>query len=505
LITSLNDHSTIPEYNNHHMNENPANSPSIDGSRWYLACICLVASLGGFLFGFDTAVISGTVGRVAEQFGLSNIQQGWFTSAALIGCIVGALCAGWLGDRFGRKPSLIAAAVLFFFSALFSAFPPDFSGLIVARMFGGIGVGMASVLGPMYISELAPPKWRGRLVACYQLSIVLGILLAYLSNLLIVRYAQSNPDAFGGDGLLHQALVSQVWRGMFGAEMVPALLFFLLLFFVPESPRWLIRKGDVQGGLDKLTRISGSEVARRELAEIQNAPSQARGTLAGLFRPGLRLALLVGVMLSVFGQLSGVNIVIYYGPIILAAAGFAEVATLLGQVGFGLINLIFTVLAIFLIDRLGRRPLLISGMAVVTISLTVIGGLFLSAGAESVLAADGDGGGISRSTGILIGAMICVYVAAIAFSISAVIWVITPEIFPNHMRGRAVSLCVFANWSTNAFSAFVFPWYVASFGMHTGFFTSAAICFVATLFFWRFVPETKGKSLEQIETLWTKN
>ncbi len=487
------------------MNNAPPNSTPATGSNKYLASICMVGSLGGLLFGFDTAVISGTVERVTGQFGLNDIQQGWFTSAALIGCIAGALGSGWLGDRFGRKPILIAAAVLFFFSALFSAFPPGFSGLIAARMLGGIAVGMASVLGPMYISELAPPKWRGRLVACYQLSIVLGILFAYLSNLLLVRYAQSHPVAFGGEGTLHLTLVSEVWRAMFGAEMLPALLFFLLLFFVPESPRWLIRAGAVESGLDKLTRISGSEMAQRELAEIQDSLSHEEGTLAELFRPGLRLALLVGVMLAVFGQLSGVNIVVYYGPKILAAAGFAEAATLLGQVGFGLINLVFTILAMLFIDRFGRRPLLISGMAVVTISLAIIGGLFLSAGAESALAVDGDGGEISRGTGIWIGVMICVYVAAIAFSICAVIWVLTPEIFPNHVRGRAVSLCTFANWSTNAFSAFAFPWYVATFGMHTGFFTSAAICLVATLFFWKFVPETKGKSLEKIEKLWTRD
>lgn len=471
-------------------------------SHTYLAFICMVASLGGLLFGFDTAVISGTVGRVTGQFGLSDLQLGWFTSAALVGCIPGALAAGGLGDRFGRKPVLIVAAVLFFVSALFSAFPPGFNGLIVARMLGGIGVGMASVLGPMYISELAPPKWRGRLVACYQLSIVLGILAAYLSNLWILHYAQANPGAFGGAGILHLVLVGEVWRGMFGAEMLPALLFFVLLFFVPESPRWLIKSGAVEEGLDKLTRISGTATARRELEEIQNSLAHEEGSLAELFRPGLRMALLVGVMLSVFGQLSGVNIVVYYGPKILAAAGFAEAAALLGQVGFGLINLIFTILAMFFIDRLGRRPLLIGGMAVVTVSLAVIGGMFFSAGAESALGAEGGSAEISRATGIWIGVMICIYIAAIAFSICAVIWVLTPEIFPNRVRGRAASLCTFSNWSTNAFSAFAFPWYVASFGMHTGFFTSAAICLVATLFFWKFVPETKGRSLEEIEKLW---
>ncbi len=474
------------------------------GSAPYLVGVCLVASLGGLLFGFDTAVISGTVERVTGQFGLSDLQQGWFTSAALVGCILGAAIAGWLGDRFGRKPNLIVAATLFFISALFSAIPPDFSVLIVARMVGGIGVGMASVFAPLYISELSPPKWRGRLVAFYQLSIVLGILLAYLSNWLIVSYAQADPSAWGNEGLLYRALVAEPWRAMFGAEMLPAGLFFGLLFFVPESPRWLIQDGRQDTGLRLLARLSGAAEARLEFDNIRQAMSREKGSIAELFRPGLRIALLVGVMLSVFGQLSGVNIVVYYGPKILAAAGFEEVATLLGQVGFGLINLIFTILALLLIDHLGRRPLLVGGMAVVTVALAIIGGLFLFGGAESALTEDAAGLTVSRTTGIWIGVMICVYMAAIAFSICAVIWVLTPEIFPNRVRGRAVSICTFANWTTNAFSAFAFPWYVATFGMHTGFFTSAVICLVATVFFFRLVPETKGKSLEEIERSWCR-
>ena len=474
------------------------------GSATYLAGVCLVASLGGFLFGFDTAVISGTVERVKAQFSLNDLQQGWFTSSALTGCIFGALGSGWLGDRFGRKPNIIVAAMLFFISALLSAIPPTFLVLVVARMIGGVGVGMASVLGPMYISEISPPKWRGRLVAFYQLSIVLGILLAYLSNWLILQSAKANPAALGDEGLLRRVLVDELWRAMFGAEMIPATLFFLLLFFVPESPRWLIRAGRQDAGFRLLARISGARTARRELTDIRQAVPREEGSLIELFRPGLRMAMLVGVMLSVFGQLSGVNIVVYYGPKILAAAGFEEVATLLGQVGFGLINLIFTIAALLLIDHLGRRPLLIGGMAVVTVSLAIIGGLFLYGGPESALGEDAANAPISRSTGIWIGVMICVYMAAIAFSICAVIWVLTPEIFPNRVRGRAASICTFANWSTNAFSAFAFPWYVATFGMHTGFFTSACICLVATAFFFRFVPETKGKSLEEIERSWNR-
>ncbi|MDZ7616149.1 MAG: sugar porter family MFS transporter [Patescibacteria group bacterium] len=476
----------------------PPTPTSARGSAPFLAAVCLVASLGGLLFGFDTAVISGTVERVAEQYALTHVMQGWFTSSALLGCIVGAAVAGMLGDRFGRKPVLIVSAFCFFVSALYSTIPPTFTILVLARMLGGLGVGMASVLAPMYIAEFAPPRLRGRLVALYQLSIVLGILAAYCSNWCLVEYSAARPDAFGNEGMLHRVLVAEVWRAMFGAEMLPASLFLLLLLFVPESPRWLAKEGRNDAAVAILSRVGGREVAQRQMAEIQASLDHEEGTWAELFKPGLRTALLVGVMLSVFGQLSGVNIVVYYGPKILATAGYDDVASLLGQVGFGLINLVFTIVALLVIDRWGRRPLLLGGMAGVTVVLAVIGGLFLAGDAEGAMA----GGAVSKTLGLWIGVMICVYMACIALSICAVIWVLTPEIFPNRVRGRGVSIATLANWSTNAFSAFAFPWYVAHFGMYTGFFTSAAICLVATVFFWRFVPETKGKTLEEIERHW---
>jgi MFS transporter, SP family, arabinose:H+ symporter len=481
------------------MTSHPPPESSVQGSPAFLAAVCLVASLGGLLFGFDTAVISGTVERVKQQYGLTELLEGWFTSSALVGCILGAAVAGLLGDRFGRKPILLVSSVFLFVSALYSAIPPTFTVLVIARWIGGIGVGMASVLAPLYISEFAPPRYRGRLVAFYQLSIVMGILLAYLSNWLILRFAQNNPTAFGGQGVWHWTLVAQSWRGMFGAEMVPCVLFFVLLLFVPESPRWLLKAGYEARGLELLTRVSGAATARRELAEIQAGLAGETGSLRELLRPGLRLALLVGVMLSVFGQLSGVNIVVYYGPKILAAAGYQDTAALLSQAGFGVINLVFTILALLVIDRWGRRPLLIGGMAVVTVALAVLGALFLF-GARP--AGPGEVAVVSKAIGLWIGLVICVYMACIALSICAVIWVLTPEIFPNRIRGRAASIATFANWSTNAASAQLFPWYSAHLGMHTAFFTSAAICTVATLFFWKYVPETKGRSLEEIEKSW---
>jgi len=460
----------------------------------YLALVCLVASLGGLLFGFDTAVISGTVQRVQEQFSLNDWMQGWFTSSALVGCIFGAAIAGTLGDRFGRKPVLFAAGLFFLVSAIYSTVPHTFGVLVLARLSCGIGIGMASVIAPMYISEFAPQAWRGRLVAFYQLSIVIGILLAYLSNWLLLRFAQAHPLAFTNWPSLHWIMVSEYWRAMFGAEMAPAALFLLLLFCVPETPRWLIQAGREGQGLEILKRIGGAETAAQQLAQIKNTTESTRASIGELFEPGLRRALLLGILLSVFGQLSGVNIVVYYGPKILAAAGFQNAGALLAQVGFGFINLIFTVLALLIIDRVGRRPLLISGMGVVTLALLAIGCVFLFA--------VHNGSTVSGAVGLWIGGLICLYVAAIAFSICAVIWVLTPEIFPNRVRGRAMSLATFANWTTNAFSAWAFPWYVAKYGMPVFFFTAAGICLVAASYYWAGVPETKGRSLEEIENLW---
>ena len=459
----------------------------IKGSVWFLAMVCLVASLGGFLFGFDTAVISGTVEMVELKFDLTKLQVGWFTGSALIGCIVGAMSAGVLGDRFGRKPVLIFAAVMFFVSALGSMVPPNFQFLIVARLIGGVGVGTASVLAPLFISEFSPAKYRGRLVALYQLSIVIGILLAYFSNWCLNGYAQNHAGQVG-DTFLGWVVVDETWRGMFGTEMIPALGFIILLFFVPESPRWLFKVKRSDSALNILSKVLGSTEANREKQEIINGLKHEEGSIRELFQPGLRTALMVGVGLSVFGQLSGVNIVVYYGPSILKDVGFGTGSALQFQVLFGVINLVFTIIALCVIDKLGRRPLLIGGMAVVSVSLATVGLLFISGG----------------SLKLLIVVVLCIYMGCIALSICAVIWVLTPEIFPNAIRARAASIATLSNWATNWLSAYLFPAYVDKLGNGAGFLTFAVICAVATVFFWKFVPETKGKSLEEIEQLWKK-
>jgi len=453
----------------------------------YLGAVCLVASIGGLLFGFDTAVISGTVTSVKAQYLLSDLQEGWFGSSALVGCILGAAVAGLISDRFGRKPALLASALFFLLSALVAAVAPDFNWLVWGRIIGGLGVGIASVAAPMYISEFSPPGIRGRLVAFYQLSIVVGILVAYLSNWLLNGFATGHPEAFAGTGWFHRIMIAEVWRAMFGVGVVPAVAFLGLLLVMPESPRWLIKEGHLDAAFTILSRIEGASVAQKDMAEISQAEKEEGGTLRELFKPGLRVALLVGLGLSVFGQLSGVNIVVYYGPRILTGAAFSAAVALQCQVVLGLVNLLFTLVAIWKVDSWGRRPLLIWGMAVVSLSI----------GATAVLY-------YVKAPALAIVAMLCVYVACLAISICGVIWVLTSEIFPNRVRGRAVSICIFANWGTNWLSAFLFPWYVEKFGLASGFASFAVICAGATLFFYYLVPETKGKSLEEIEKHWLR-
>ena len=457
-------------------------------SNSFIAAVCSIGSLGGLLFGFDTAVISGTFSFIEQYFSLDEIEIGWFASSALIGAIIGALVSGSLSDRFGRKPILIIAAFLFFISALGCTIPNSFIFLIVARIIGGIGVGMASVLAPLYISEFSPPKIRGRLIALYQLSIVIGILLAYLSNWLLLKFSQESTSLFNETDKLYQIFVSEVWRGMFGFEMIPSGLFILLLFLIPESPRWLIKNNNPEKGFNILTKISGEKIAEKEFIEIKNSISKFKGRIADLLRPGLRLALLVGIGLSVFGQFTGVNIIIYYGPTILENAGFKIDGALQFQVAIGLINLIFTILALWKIDRWGRRPLLVYGMFSVFISLIIIAFQFT----------------FDSSQGIFIVVMLCIYMASLAISINAVIWVLIGEIFPNRIRGSAMSIVTFTNWGANFLTAFTFPWYIDKIGMGGGFFTFAGMCLIATIFFNKYVPETKGKTLEGIENFWTK-
>ena len=456
------------------------------GSSLLVVQVCLVASLGGVLFGFDTAVISGTIGMVETQFGLDKVEVGWFGSAALIGAIIGSLISGVLGDRYGRRYILLVSAVLFFLSALGSTLPSSFSALIIARLVGGLGIGIASVLAPLYISEFSPAKIRGRLVALYQLSIVIGILLAYFSNWAVLGLVQMDSIGLEGMETLNKIMVSETWRAMFGTEMLPALLFFLLLWTIPESPKWLIKEGKDKKAMAILERINGRRSLPVEFNTIVESLSQKGGLLKELTQPGFKRALIAGLGLSIFGQFTGVNIIVYYGPDILSDAGINFDGALKFQVAIGFINLVFTALALWKIDSWGRRPLLIWGMSSVCTSLIVIGVLF---SLPSI-----------PSTWVV--AMLCIYMASLAFSINAVIWVLLGELYPTQIRGRAMSLVTFANWGANFGTAFLFPWLVSVIGMDSSFFLFAVFCFLATIFFHQMIPETKGRTLEEIEEYW---
>lgn len=448
----------------------------------YLYLACLVASLGGFLFGFDTAVISGTVGFVEKYYSLSKLQLGWFTGSALVGCILGAVSSGKLSDMFGRKPILIVSGILFFISAVGSAYPHDFTLLIVARVIGGFGVGMASVAAPLYISEFAPPKYRGRMVALYQLSIVTGIIIAYLTNWLILEKSQAGASS---SSLFTDIFIQNPWKGMFGVEAIPAALFALLMVFAPETPRWLIVNRKEEKGRLVLNSIMPASETEHTFAEIKAGQITDKVSIKELWGKGIRKALLIGIGLSVFGQLTGVNIVVYYGPSILEKAGLNIGGALQYQIALGIINFVFTVISMFIIDRFGRRPLLIGGMSMVAVTLFLTGIFFLF-----------------NASALAIVIMLGLYMAFVAVSICAVIWVLTPEIFPNRMRGQAMSVAIFFNWTTNAVAAIVFPWVVALIGIDIVFFVFAAICVVAVVIFYRSVPETKGRSLEEIESFW---
>ncbi|MEI6914660.1 MAG: sugar porter family MFS transporter [Armatimonadota bacterium] len=461
-------------------------SHETSGSVWYLVLVSLVGVVGGFLFGFDTAVISGTVDMVKALYHLSGASVGWFTSSALIGCILGALVAGKFADQFGRRPVLMVSAVLFLASALGCMVTTSFTVLICARWVGGLGVGLASVVEPLYISEFSPARMRGRLVALYQLAIVVGILAAYFSNYLLLSFSLSGSSIFGSSGFWHHVFIAQVWRAMFGAAMLPAVFFMVLRIFMPETPRWLVKAGRDKEGLDILRKIDGDAVAARELTEIQATLTEKKESIAVLFQPGLRRALIIGCGLSFLGQLTGVNIVIYYGPTILRAAGLALGGTLQYQVILGVINLVFTVIAMQIIDRFGRRPLLIGGMVPVCLTLAAAGVMFSSKNPNPMVLL------------VLLG----IYIACVALSICAVIWVLTSEIFPNRVRARGMALATLTNWSMNAFAAGFFPWYVGRFGMNVGFFTFAFTSLCTTIFVWKCIPETKGKSLEEIEAFW---
>ncbi|MBN1853322.1 MAG: sugar porter family MFS transporter [Pirellulales bacterium] len=453
------------------------------GSSIYLVLVCSVAALGGLLFGYDTAVIAGAIGFLQSHFQLDATLKGWAAASALAGCVVGVLLAGTTSDRFGRRNTLILAALLFLISAIGTAVPDTFTEFFIFRMVGGLAVGAASMTSPMYIAEISPARFRGRMVSVNQLAIVGGMLVVYFVNYFISEL---------GDEAWNTAIG---WRWMFGSESFPAIVLLILLFFVPESPRWLTKQGQADQALGILMRIDGPEHAFKEMDQITTSLKQERATLDQLFLPGMRIVLVMGIALAVLQQITGINVFLYYAPEIFKAIAGNKIDTaLLQTIVVGAVNLLFTIFAIWTVDKLGRKPLMVVGASGMGISLTALG-----------LAA------WFGRTDMWVLTFILGYIASFAMSVGPVTWVILSEIFPTKIRGRAMAIATFFLWVANLAVSQTFPmmddntWLIEKFNHGFPFFVYAAFTVVLALFVAVVVPETKGRTLEQIEQFWQYN
>lgn len=453
----------------------------------YLILITVIASLGGLLFGFDIAVISGILPIVKEQFGFSPAQEGWFVSSALIGSIVGVAFSGELSDRFGRKKMLALSAFLFFFSALGCTLFPDTFWIITSRMIGGIGIGVASIIVPLYISEVAPASVRGSLVTCYQLAVTVGILIAYLANAGLLSYATGQAGSTA-NGLFHFLFVQEVWRGMFSILVIPSLIFLIGLLFVPESPRWLILNSRLSEAVKIFTAISKDPGgAANEAEQVNKHSKNENGSYKELLEPGIRKALLIGILLPLLSQFSGINAIIYYGPTILQSAGLKLSDSLTSQIYFGVAIVLFTFIAIWKVDGMGRRKLYLVGTACATVSLFLTGICFYLG-----------------YTGIWLLLCVLLFLASFAFSIGPLKFVVASEIFPNKIRGRALAISIMTMWIADAILGQLTPISLRSLGTAGTFWAFALFCLIGFIVVYKILPETKGKSLEQIEDFWKK-
>lgn len=442
------------------------NPPTQRSATLTLFLLSITAALGGLLFGFDTAVISGTLPFITPYFGLTEATLGWAVASVILGAMAGLLFAGELSDKFGRKRVLIAAGAAFALSAIGTALAEDLTFFVAARLLGGMAVGAASMVSPLYIAEISPPEKRGLLVSLNQLTIVIGIVVAFFSNYLLIDIGPNN------------------WRWMFGVEAIPALLFFTALFFVPESPRWLVRRGAVDEAAAVLQRVrSGTDIAA-EIGEIREVlKGEHRGQLRDLLAPALRRVLGLGIGLAILQQIVGINVVMYYAPLIFERAGAATGSQLLQTVAVGVVNLGFTLVAMRLIDRAGRRPLILAGSVGMTVSLTVLATSFL----------------LGHTGSWLVLVSVLTYVASFAASWGPAVWVILSEIFPIKLRGLAMSVATFVLWAANFVVSASFPWLLKNLDGGLTFLVYAGICLASLVFTYRYLPETRGKSLEELE------
>ena len=454
-------------------------------SSRYMTTTALIVALGGFLMGFDASVISGVVRFIEVEFGLSPLQVGWAVSCLSLTATLGLLAAGPLSDRLGRRPVLQLAAALFAVSAVASAVAPGFVTLVIARMIGGLGVGAALIVAPMYIAEMAPPASRGRLVSFNQLNIVIGISVAFFSNYLILTSGESG--AVWSEAL---RLGEWNWRWMLGIETLPAVAYLLALSFVPESPRWLAMRGRDAEAMEILARVAGDGGAADVLREVKDGIAAeaklGRASWRVLLHPSLRLVMTIGIVVGILQQASGINAVFFYAPMIFEQSGIGTNAAFMQAALVGLVNLVFTVVAMTAIDRFGRRPLLIFGLSGIAACM--------------LLLAWGFGSGDNINPRLILFAILG-FVASFAVSLGPVMWVLFSELFPNRVRGVAISFVGLVNSATAFLVTLVFPWQLQSLGNATTFLIYGVFAVAGLAFVMRILPETKGRSLEELETV----
>lgn len=434
------------------------------------AFICAVASIGGFLFGFDMAVISGVLPLMQAQFSLSPTEEGWLVSSALLGCIIGVAISGILSDNLGRRKLLFTAAILFWVSALGCGLLDTFSSIICARIVAGLGVGIASNIVPLYISEIAPTEKRGRYVTYYQLAITIGILVAYISNYGLLSYDGLSAPEWGKT--LHTLFVTQKWRAMFLVGLVPATLFMIGLFFVPESSRWIAQQKE----------------ARKPSKGKATASGELSGSYSQLFSKAMRRPLLLGILLPLFSQFCGINAIIYYGPTILKDAGISMNNSYQSQILFGAANMLFTFIAIWKVDQLGRRPLYLIGSFCAAISLILTGAFFY----------------LGNVSGIWVLLAVTMFIASFAFSIGPLKFVVASEIFPTAIRGRALGISIMVMWVADAIIGQLTAVMIRELGIAYTFWLFGFFCVIVFISVLKLLPETKGKTLEEIEKFWKK-
>ena len=449
----------------------------------FIYMISMVSAMGGLLFGYDWVVIGGAKPFYEQFFHISNnpSMQGWAMSSALLGCLVGAAMSGMLSDKYGRKLLLIISAFLFTLSAIGTGATSNFTIFIIYRIIGGVGIGLASNLSPMYIAEIAPANMRGRLVSLNQLTIVIGILAAQLVNW---QLAEAVPEGFSSEEILNSWNGQMGWRYMFWAETIPAMFFFILMFLVPESPRWLAKNGTRSRVEGIFTKIGGRDYASNEYENIIKSLNTATNkvSISMLNERKIRPILVLGVVLAVFQQWCGINVIFNYAEEIFKAAGFGVSDILFNIVITGAINLIFTFIAIYTVDKLGRRKLMLFGSLGLSIIYLLVGGAYYY-----------------NISGTILLILVLLAIATYAMSLAPIVWVIISEIFPNKIRGMAMAIATLALWSACFILTYTFPLLNSTLGAAGTFWLYGAICFFGWVFVFRKLPETKGKSLEEIE------